>query len=69
MEKNNYIYMKENPFSRFLLNDSRSAGLWLIIRLYVGFIWLKAGWGKIHNDAWIGENGGAAVTGFVKRCS
>lgn len=66
MEKNNYIYMKENPVSRFLLNDTRSAGLWLIIRLYVGFTWLKAGWGKIHNDAWIGDNGGTAVLGFVK---
>lgn len=66
MEKNNHLYMKENPVSRFLLNDTRSAFIWLIIRLYVGYVWIKAGWGKLHNDAWVGENGGTAIVGFVK---
>ncbi|RKQ15985.1 DoxX family membrane protein [Ureibacillus endophyticus] len=66
MAQKDTIFMKENPISRFLLNDTRSGWLWLVIRLYVGYVWLKAGWGKIHNDAWVGENGGAAVAGFVQ---
>lgn len=60
------IYIPENPVSRFLFSDTRSAIIWLVIRLYVGYIWLTAGWGKIQNDAWVGENAGKAVEGFVK---
>lgn len=26
---------------------------------------MKAGWGKLNNDAWAGENAGAALTSFV----
>ncbi|SER69312.1 DoxX family protein [Psychrobacillus sp. OK032] len=59
------VYYPENPVSRFLFSDTRSAVIWLIIRLYVGYTWLKASWGKFHNDAWTGENAGAALTGFV----
>ncbi|RUL55590.1 DoxX family protein [Lysinibacillus antri] len=66
MSKKEIIYIKENPVSQFLFSDTRSAIFWLLVRLYVGYAWLKAGWGKIHNDAWIGENGGAAVAGFVQ---
>jgi thiosulfate dehydrogenase [quinone] large subunit len=62
----NRIVVPENPVSRFLFSDTRSAIIWLIVRLYVGFIWLKSGWGKIHAPAWTGENAGAAVSGFIK---
>lgn len=65
MAKNGKIIIPENPVSSFLFNDTRSAWIWLIIRLYVGYAWLKAGWGKVTSPAWTGENAGAAVTGFV----
>jgi thiosulfate dehydrogenase [quinone] large subunit len=35
------------PFVRFLFSDARTAPLWLVIRLYAGFIWLQAGYGKL----------------------
>ncbi|MEC1179749.1 DoxX family membrane protein [Metasolibacillus meyeri] len=66
MRDKSTIYIPENPVSRFLFSDTRSAIIWLFIRLYVGYTWLTAGWGKIQNDAWVGENGGKAVEGFVK---
>lgn len=59
------IYIPENPMSSFLFNDTRSAIIWLFIRLYLGYAWLKAGWGKVRSDAWTGENAGAAVQGFL----
>ncbi|WP_432357111.1 DoxX family membrane protein [Sporosarcina sp. UB5] len=65
MKENKAIVIPENPVSRFLFSDSRSGLIWLIIRLYVGFAWLKAGWGKVTSDAWTGEQAGVAVKGFV----
>src|SRR5690625_2642587 len=63
--ENNRIVIPENPVSRFLFNDTRSAIIWLIVRLYLGYQWLTAGWGKVTSSAWTGENAGAAVTGFI----
>lgn len=60
------ITIPDNPVSNFLFNSTRSAILWLVVRLYLGYQWLKAGWGKVTSDAWTGDNAGAAVQGFVK---
>lgn len=66
MRDKSTVYIPENSVSRFLFSDTRSAVIWLFIRVYVGYAWLKAGWGKLQNDAWTGENAGAALEGFVK---
>jgi thiosulfate dehydrogenase (quinone) large subunit len=55
----------EPPLARFLFADTRLAWFWLIIRVYVGWEWLVAGWGKIQNPAWFGGSAGGALTGFV----
>ena len=59
------IQIPEPPVSRFVFADTRFAGVWLIARLYVGWTWLEAGREKAGNAAWIGENAGAAVKGFL----
>jgi thiosulfate dehydrogenase [quinone] large subunit len=41
------------------------AWIWLVLRLYLGYEWLQAGWGKLGSSAWTGSNAGAAITGFV----
>ncbi|MEH7223702.1 DoxX family membrane protein [Bacillus sp. JJ1566] len=61
----NEIIIPENPVSSYLFNNTRSAWIWLVIRLYVGYIWLTSGLGKFGNPAWTGENAGAAIKGFV----
>lgn len=65
IRKGDYIIVKENPVSMFLFNSTKSAIIWLIIRLYLGYVWLKAGIGKFGADAWTGDNAGAAIRGFV----
>ena len=35
------------PLARFLFSDTRMAPVWLMVRLFVGFSWLDAGWHKI----------------------
>lgn len=36
---------------------------WLLVRLYLGYEWLVAGWDKVTSDAWM--SGGAALQGFA----
>ena len=58
--------IEESPFSKLLFSDTRMAWLWLIIRLYVGWEWLIAGWTKVTSPAWVGSSAGTAIDGFLK---
>ena len=62
------IQIPEPPIARFLFADTRLAPLWTLIRLYVGYEWLTAGWGKLTNPAgvWVGAKAGTAITGFLQ---
>ncbi len=56
----------EPPIAKFLFADTRMAWLWLIVRLYVGYEWLSAGWEKITGGGWVfSAHDGAAIKGFV----
>lgn len=35
------------PLARFLFSDTRMAPIWLLVRIYVGWAWLDAGWHKV----------------------
>jgi thiosulfate dehydrogenase [quinone] large subunit len=48
-----------------LFGDVRWAWIWLLLRLYLGYEWLSAGWGKVQSDVWFGSKAGVALTGFV----
>ena len=55
----------EPPFARFMFADSRFVVVWLLIRLYVGWEWLIAGWSKFNNPVWVGDKAGVAIQGFL----
>lgn len=57
--------IQDSPVAHSLFGDVRWAWIWLILRVYVGWEWFQAGWGKLHNPAWTGSKAGAAITGFV----
>jgi thiosulfate dehydrogenase [quinone] large subunit len=59
-------HIEEPPFARNLFGNTRWAWLWLLVRLYAGYQWLEAGWGKLHNPAWVGARSGTALNGFVQ---
>jgi thiosulfate dehydrogenase (quinone) large subunit len=65
--RKSHLEIPEPNISKFLFADTRLAPLWTLIRLYVGYEWLIAGWGKLTNPAgvWVGEKAGTAVTGFL----
>lgn len=58
--------IREPPFSRLLFADTRTAWLWLAVRLYLGYEWISSGLTKLGSDAWTGQHAGAAIAGFAK---
>lgn len=56
----------QNPrWVNSLFSSTDWAWLWLMVRLYLGVQWLKAGWHKLSEEAWTG--GGLAVKGYWER--
>ncbi|MFZ2098318.1 MAG: DoxX family protein [Anaerolineales bacterium] len=62
-DKKNII--TDPPFTQTLFGDVRWAWIWLIVRLYVGYEWVTAGWDKITNPTWVGIKAGTALAGFI----
>lgn len=58
--------ISQSTIVHLLTADRRSAPLWLVVRLYLGWLWLSAGYEKLLNPAWFGSNAGAAMQGFVQ---
>jgi len=65
MKTSEVLQITDPPFTQALFGKVTWAWVWLIVRLYVGWTWLKAGWGKVTNPAWVGSKSGTALTGFV----
>jgi thiosulfate dehydrogenase [quinone] large subunit len=59
-------HFEDPPLARSLFGDTRWAWIWLILRLYVGWEWLSAGWGKVTSSSWVGSQAGTAISGFVQ---
>ena len=59
-------HYEETALARFFFSNTKTSILWLVVRLYVGWEWLAAGWAKMHNPLWWGNDAGAALTGFVQ---
>ena len=56
----------ELPFARFLFKSVRSSPFWLIARIWLGWQWLSAGWGKLTgagDSNWITHSAG--LQGFI----
>jgi len=58
-------YIQDSPFSQALFGGVQLSWIWLIVRLYVGWEWLQAGWEKLHTPEWTGATAGTALTGFA----
>lgn len=58
--------LEDPKIARALFGEVRWSWIWIPLRLYAGWAWLSAGWGKLGNPAWTGTSAGAAVSGFVQ---
>jgi thiosulfate dehydrogenase [quinone] large subunit len=57
--------IQESPISHFLFNNTKISWFWLIVRIYVGYEWVTAGWAKVTSSAWTGTGAGGALSGFL----
>jgi len=58
--------IEEPPIAKFLFADTRMAWLWFIVRMYVGYQWITAGWEKMIGSGWVfSAHDGAGLKGFV----
>lgn len=65
MSKNLSDELPEPGISKFIFSNTKLSWLWLLVRLYVGYAWIMAGWGKVTNPAWVGPDAGKAISGFL----
>ena len=40
--------------------------IWTVLRVWLGYEWITAGWEKITGGGWVGSSAGASITGFLK---
>lgn len=65
MASKEQIQFPEPPVSRVLFSATYFSWLWLIARVYIGYEWLMAGWGKVTSPLWVGPHAGVALKGFL----
>ncbi len=63
--RGNQVVVSDPPFAAALFNSTRWAWLWTILRLYIAWSWLEAGWHKVTDPGWM--QGGEALRGFWER--
>ena len=65
--KNPVATYPEPKLSKWVFASRASVPFWTIIRVYLGYLWINAGWHKISDPGWVGPEAGGAVTGFLNR--
>ena len=55
---------QEPRWARFLFASTAAAWLWLVIRLYMAYVFIPAGWGKITSGKWLFGDG-SPIQGLV----
>lgn len=65
---NRSVEIQDPPMARFLFNSTGTAAVvWLLLRLFLGYQWLNAGWHKITDPRWMET--GVALKGFWERAA
>jgi thiosulfate dehydrogenase [quinone] large subunit len=59
------VWIQDPPIARFFFQSTTAAWLWLVVRLYVGYEFIIAGWHKFSTPAWV-DGSGAGILGFWK---
>lgn len=64
--KADIVSYPEPRLSKLLFASKQAAIFWAVVRIYLGWLWLSAGWGKVNNPNWVGANAGTAIRGFLR---
>lgn len=64
-DRQDAVLIADPPVVVALFNSTRWAWLWLVVRLYIGYMWITSGWSKVSNPDWV--QSGVALKGFWER--
>lgn len=56
------MIVQDPPLAQTLFSDTRFSWVWLVLRVWLGYKWVDAGWHKVTNPAWVQT--GEALKGF-----
>jgi len=60
------VWIQDPPIARYLFQSTGiMAWIWLVVRVYVGYDFLTAGWHKFTTAAWV-NGSGDGIVGFWK---
>lgn len=59
------VTIQDPPIAHFLFSNTKASVIWLVVRLYIGWAWLEAGWHKFEDPAWMET--GQGILGFWNR--
>jgi thiosulfate dehydrogenase (quinone) large subunit len=62
---NGRVWIQDPPIARFFFQSTMAAWLWLVVRVYVGYDFLTAGFHKFSTSAWM-DGSGQGIMGFWK---
>src|SRR4051812_12605475 len=63
-EKGN-VLVQDPPIAQFLFQNTKASIIWLVVRLFLAYEWLEAGWHKLNDPAWMDT--GQGILGFWTR--
>ncbi len=61
------VLIQDPPIAQFLFQNTKASVIWLIVRLYLAYDWLEAGWHKLSDPAWMVD--GSGILGFWTRAA
>lgn len=59
------VTMSDPPLAHKLFNTTKFAWIWALVRIYLGYLWIISGWGKITSQGWL--DGGTSLKAFWER--
>ena len=65
VDENGNITVQDPPIARLLFGSTLMGWVWLVVRLFLGYQWLEAGWHKVTDPKWMET--GVALQSFWQR--
>jgi len=59
------VLIQDPPIAQFLFQSTKASVIWLMLRLWMSYEWLEAGWHKFTDPAWMET--GQGILGFWQR--
>ena len=65
LDRKGTLLIQDPPIARFLFQRTKASVIWLVLRLWMSYEWLQAGWHKFSDPAWMVD--GSGLLGFWTR--